>query len=47
MSKETDLQRYERLEREGPIPPATYSEAERKRLAGAARQYHNKTFRRY
>lgn len=47
MSKETELQRFERLEREGPIHPEPVSDADRKRIAGAARQYHTKRFQRF
>lgn len=47
MTKETKLQRYERLERDGPIHPDPISEADRKRLAGAAKQYHTKRFQPY
>ena len=44
---ETKLQRYERLEREGPIVPAPLPEVKRRRLEGAARQYHSKRFAPY
>lgn len=44
---ETKLQQYERLEREGPIVPEPLPEAKRRRLEGAARQYHNKRFAPY
>ena len=47
MPKETKLQRYERLEREGPIRLNPISEADRKRIAGAAKQYHTKRFEPY
>lgn len=47
MTKETKLQRYERLERDGPIHPDPISEADRKRIAGAAKQYHTKRFQPY
>jgi hypothetical protein len=47
MTKETKLQRYERLERDGPIHPEPISEADRKRIAGAAKQYHTKRFQPY
>lgn len=42
---ESELQRLERLERDGPVAPAQYSEQERKRLEGAARQYARKDYR--
>ncbi len=43
--KETELQRLERLEREGPFTPPQYTAAERKRIEGAARQYTQKDFK--
>jgi hypothetical protein len=43
--KETELQRLERVEREGPFTSPKYTAAERKRLAGAARQYTQKDFK--
>jgi hypothetical protein len=47
MTRETKLQRLERLEHTGPINPPKLSEADRKRIAGAARQYHTKRFKPY
>lgn len=44
---ETKLQRYERLERKGPINPEPLSEVKRRRLEQAARQYHRKRFAPY
>ena len=44
---ETKLQRYERLEREGPIRPEPLPETKRRRLEQASRQYHNKRFAPY
>ncbi len=43
--KETELQRLERIEREGPVTQAQYTAAERKRLAGTARQYTKNDFK--
>ena len=47
MTKETKLQRYERLERDGPIHPEPISEADRKWIANIARRYHTKRFEPY
>jgi len=43
--KETEPQRLERIERDGPVAPAQYTDAERKRIAGAARQYSRRDFK--
>lgn len=43
--KETELQRLERLERKGPQTTVPYTDEQRKRLAGAARQWATKDFK--
>lgn len=46
MTKETYLQKLERLERDGPIQsPPPLSEPDRRRIAGAARQWSTKAFK--
>ena len=40
----TKLQKLEKLEEEGPFSAPEYSDADRKRIAGAAKQWANKTF---
>jgi hypothetical protein len=47
MPKETKLQRYERLERDGPIHSEPISETDQKRIANIARRYHTKRFEPY
>ena len=43
--KETELQRLERLEREGPQTTAPYTDEQRRRMTGAARQWASKDFK--
>ena len=40
----TELQKLAKLEEEGPFSAPEYSDAERKRIKGAAKQWANKTF---
>jgi hypothetical protein len=47
MTRETKLQRLERLEHTGPINPPKLSEADRKWTANIARRYHTKRFQPY
>lgn len=42
---ESELQRLERQERDGPQTTAPYTDEQRKRLAGAARQWAAKDFK--
>ena len=43
----TELQKLAKLEEEGPFSAPEYSDADRKRIAGAAKQWANKDFAPY